>query len=185
MDKVTGWSTFFERDTALLVALSKYTSHGLLGGLFRFLTWMGEGRVWTAVSAGLILMGWKKWYWIPEQGWFLRSMLAALGAMLCSRQIKKWVKRPRPVDRIAEFEARIRTPSCSSFPSSHAASSTAFACALCWIGHPWALGVSVWALGVSLSRVSLGVHYPSDVVGGVGIGVGVGSVFANLLGFWG
>lgn len=95
--------------------------------------------------------------------------------------LKHVVGRPRPyVHRALSSRSRHHARSRSedaftSFPSGHAALSAALVTS--WgLSHPewyvWGPG-SVWALGVSLSRLHLGVHYPSDVIVGLGVGVGV------------
>ena len=70
-----------------------------------------------------------------------------------------------------------------AFPSGHAAMS--FAIVTSWsLSHPewyvWAPG-AVWAAAVSVSRIWLGVHYPSDVLAGMVLGIGV-STAVHLLG---
>ena len=78
-------------------------------------------------------------------------------------------------------------PSDFSFPSGHACSSFATAGALTWslrdklrrIGY----ATLALALLISLSRLYVGVHYPSDVLCGVLIGL-LGSLLICTLGKW-
>lgn len=95
--------------------------------------------------------------------------------------LKRAVGRPRPYVTRALVPRSSRHPvpggdRYTSFPSGHAALSAALVTS--WgLSHPrwYVLGPGVvWAVGVSLSRVHLGVHYPSDIVVGMAIGVGVG-----------
>lgn len=97
---------------------------------------------------------------------------------LVNGAIKSMFKRPRPAAR--EHTHQLRTPLTSSFPSGHA--SAAFtAAAVLSRARPAAR--PIWyslAVLVSASRVWVGIHHASDVVGGVVIGrvIGRGAVAA-------
>jgi len=90
---------------------------------------------------------------------------------LASHVIKPWVGRTRPCFVVAGVEALLPQANSFSFPSSHAAN--IFGAAWTMIlarGSRWSWTLLV-ALAVGLSRVYLGVHYPSDVVGGAVLGL--------------
>lgn len=111
------------------------------------------------------------------------AMLGALATeyVLCDLVIKKLVLRPRPYLIISQLELLVAQESSTSFPSGHSASS--FACAYmltrlfgkkgAWAYLPAAL--------IAISRIYVGVHYPSDVVAGVLFGTLVGVVMYPLL----
>lgn len=86
--------------------------------------------------------------------------------------VKRLVRRQRPHHRAVAVH--VGTPSRLSFPSAHATSTTA---AAVLIAHAagWPRGVSVAVLvpPMVLSRILLGVHYPSDVAAGVALGAAV------------
>jgi membrane-associated phospholipid phosphatase len=77
------------------------------------------------------------------------------------------VRRPRP--ELNGLPALIATPSALSFPSAHASTSLAGAVCYSRLGMR-RLPLYSLATGLSLSRVYLGVHYPSDVLAGALLG---------------
>lgn len=101
-----------------------------------------------------------------RRGRWLAVGVGAAGAHGASIAVKRVVRRPRPDDPMVRVG--VSTPSRLSFPSSHATSSTA---AALLIGR--ACGVPV-AVGIvptmAVSRLALGVHYPTDVALGTVVG---------------
>jgi undecaprenyl-diphosphatase len=86
--------------------------------------------------------------------------------------IKFTVRRRRPE---GEWGSIYRNTDPHSFPSGHAARTAMLAILSISVGPPW-FGVLlvVWAPLVSLARVAMGLHYFSDVVVGVALGVVMG-----------
>ncbi len=107
----------------------------------------------------------------PEQRrpWF-RATATVVGAHAVSVVAKRVVRRHRPSD--PRIQVLVATPSHWSFPSSHAASTTAAAVAYSrLLGRRWPL----FSIPVMMtSRVIVGVHYPSDVLAGALIGAVMG-----------
>ncbi|MDP2269519.1 MAG: phosphatase PAP2 family protein [Archangium sp.] len=142
---------------------------------FSALSWSGAGGVWFGLAGVLMLTHGQGLDFLPRQLSFLVAMTAALAALLVGGLIKRMVGRRRPFATERGIEAAIWAPGPRrSFPSTHAATAVALAVALFAIDHPLAPWVALWALGVSFSRVWLGVHFPSDVVSGAALGIGFG-----------
>lgn len=117
-----------------------------------------------AIVAGIYLATRKSWYWL------LSLAVAVVGAALLNIAMKYAFHRARPV-----FDDPLLTLATYSFPSGHTAGSTAFygivACYLFPRGAAWpqraciALFAVCMVLLVGVSRMYLGVHYFSDVLG--------------------
>jgi undecaprenyl-diphosphatase len=97
--------------------------------------------------------------------------------------IKPLVGRERPCKQVGDL--RIIPGTCSghdSFPSNHAANGGAITAVLA-IATPWPVAIAGGALTliVGLSRVYLGVHFPTDVLAGFAVGGFLGFVTARLI----
>jgi membrane-associated phospholipid phosphatase len=102
----------------------------------------------------------------PRRRQWATAAAAALGSHAASVVIKRIVRRQRPSD--PSVQVNVGTPSRLSFPSSHATSTTA---AAILIGRLTGLPLpAVLVPAMALSRLVLGVHYPTDVLAGVALG---------------
>ena len=101
-----------------------------------------------------------------------RAMLGILTTQLINTTVKDIFRRRRPA--LEGVPSLVKLPTSLSFPSSHASSSFAAARAYSALlpGCPLYAAAALMAL----SRVYLGVHYPSDIAVGAGLGLAVGSL---------
>jgi undecaprenyl-diphosphatase len=104
----------------------------------------------------------------------VRVAATVWGTQAVNFAVKSTVRRERPL--AAEVATLVRAPSSSSFPSSHAAMSTAAAIALTAARPRLAPLWVAMAVAMAWSRVYAGVHHPGDVVAGVALGAVTGTV---------
>ncbi len=90
--------------------------------------------------------------------------------MVSFRVIKHFVQRPRPTHSGIHVVLRVEDSGGTSFPSSHAANIFAAATVTSYFFPPMSGLVYIYAASVAYSRVYVGVHYPSDIVGGAILG---------------
>jgi undecaprenyl-diphosphatase len=84
--------------------------------------------------------------------------------------LKNWIKRDRPAMKIDFYEAWIKPSDQFSFPSGHTAAAFLFALLIANFYPAFTLPCYLWASLVGVSRVLLGVHYPSDIAAGALLG---------------
>jgi undecaprenyl-diphosphatase len=144
-------------------------------------SYSGTTKFWFALALVLSVLYRLGIHPIPEERVFLQALYAPLAAWLMGKAIKRVINRQRPYEGIEGFQALVKHPSCESFPSVHAASTASFATCLILLGHPMATLIVLWTLFVSFSRYYLGVHYPSDLLGGVLLGALSGAVMSHFI----
>lgn len=113
----------------------------------------------------------------PRRGRWLTATAGVAAAHGASIAVKRVVRRPRPDH--PDVHVHCSTPSRLSFPSAHATSTTAAAILFGALLNRRLVAVLVPPM--ALSRLVLGVHYPTDVVAGSALG----AVVAALARRWG
>jgi len=135
-----------------VAAVRRFSSLGEHGAL-----WLGLG------GAGATLDARRRARW-------RRATLTVGAAYLTSTSIKVAIGRQRPA--VEDLPALMATPTGLSFPSSHSSSSFAAAQAYSRLLPPGALYAI--AVPMAMSRLFLGVHYPSDILAGAALGTVLG-----------
>ena len=154
-------------------AITLYRAGGRPAALFvlRTVSWLGDGPLWYATMVGLPLFeGWA--------GWPCTLQMITAGAinLLLYLCLKHGIGRPRPYVTCPDIRACARALDRFSFPSGHALHAVAYAMI---ISHHYpAMTIALWAFVglVAISRVTLGLHYPSDVLAGGAVGASIAGI---------
>jgi membrane-associated phospholipid phosphatase len=126
-----------------------------------------NGAVWFALGVVLAIVDGSN-----REAWLICAALGPVAIGL-NYVVKLIVKRPRPV--LEGLPPLGGAPSSLSFPSAHATSSFAVATAMTRV-EPVAALAFLLAVALALGRPYLGMHYPSDVLVGAVLGVGLGLI---------
>lgn len=149
----------FAWDAPIILAIHQL-SRPWLDTLMRILTQAGEAG---AISVGLLAAAWFAW---KRKHLDAASIIISLsGSAALNTLLKFLLKRPRP----GLFPPLV-VESGFSFPSGHVTASVAvygFLAVLLWRNHHrgWAVLSAAWVPVVAVTRIYLGVHYPSDTLG--------------------
>lgn len=174
------WNRLVDVDAHGSNALRLKNQGTLLWNSMSFFAHSGDSWFWMA---GLIIT------WLVTHGeWHRKSSLIAIAVSALAvlvLAIKFTVRRQRPA---GEWGAIYRNTDPHSFPSGHAARVFLLATMAVGLGPLWfALLLVIWAPLVSISRVAMGVHYLSDIIAGMILGLLAGWVmlqFSPLLIAW-
>jgi len=160
-------------DFFVLNGLQELLQCSFLDTVVPILTHLGHGVVWAIF--GLIFLFMKKYRFNGI------SIITALTVTVIISEfiIKPLFLRERPYMLNPDFVLLIPEPSGTSFPSSH--TSTSFASALQFFGINRKAGIAamIFAAVVAFTRLYLYVHFPTDILGGIILGVIMG--FATII----
>lgn len=146
-----------------------------LTALMTAITHLGDGgMVWLAIALICLLR--------PKTRRAGIAVLAALvlGLLIGNMTIKPLIARPRPFITFPELTALVKQGG-YSFPSAHAMSSFAAATAIFFFHRKSGAVCLVLAALIAFSRLYVCVHYPSDVLCGILLGIGIGFVSGAIV----
>lgn len=167
----------FEIDRDILLYIQDHIRCGFLDKIFPNITHLGDaGIFWILLT--VIFLCFKK----TRKAGFI-SAGALVGSVVLNNVIlKNVIGRVRPYDLIDELHLIGKAASDASFPSGHTAASFASCVAILPnVRKRWWAPLILMAVLISLSRIYIGIHYPSDIVGGFISGVFLG-IMANVIG---
>lgn len=144
--------------------------------LFPAITFLGDkGLIWIAAAVCLL-------FFKQYRKWGVVMLIALLvTALMGEIFLKNLVARPRPCTLFPEMELLIPRPSSYSFPSGHSASSFAAAVVLFKCRKTFGFPALVLASLIAFSRLFLFVHYPTDVLAGIALGIFMGLLLCWLM----
>ncbi len=161
-------------------AILEWINHNRIECLDSALIWFSSATTYLSIGLAVIVLLISI---IKKQGYKKPGQLVAalLLTALISFTMKTLIGRERPFE-IHDTIEKLSTGGSSSFPSGHTLEAFAVAITLSlmyrrrWVVIP----IMIWAVLVGYSRMALGVHYPSDVLGGMILGILLG-LFINYI----
>ncbi|MDO4268454.1 MAG: phosphatase PAP2 family protein [Eubacteriales bacterium] len=155
-----------QMDIDLLLFIQEYLRADWMDGFWRFVTFLGDGGWFWIVTACLLMIFPK-----TRKAGLLAAASLALGALVTNLLLKTLVARVRPYDLYTAIELLVEPQADFSFPSGHTCA--AFSAALIYmraLKRPWNRAAVILAALIAISRLYVGVHYPTDVLGGLLVG---------------
>ncbi len=164
-------------DVALFYLINSTISNPVFDKLFVTLTDVNNWYITYIILWGLCFFKGGK---IGKIAAFLVIPLIAVTDQFSSHLLKPLVERSRPCNVLDDVNILVTCTKSYSWPSSHAVNNFAVAGYFALLFPKYKHILFTVAALVALSRPYVGVHYPSDILGGALIGFGFGYLFAMI-----
>lgn len=154
-------------DGNILLWIQEHIRYDALNPIVIFITNLGNaGWFWLVLSVFLL-------FWAKYRKTGVTSLIAiVIGFVITNLLLKNMVNRIRPYEVVEGLKFIGKMPMDTSFPSGHSTCSMAASLVL-FLKLPKRLGIPALILGIliCLSRLYVGVHYPTDVLTGALVGI--------------
>lgn len=158
--------TLFRIDGQILLWIQENIRQDWMTPFWEFITSLGDkGWFWIALSLCFIIP--KK----TRNAGIAALLSIAVGALFTNAILKELIARTRPYEVVEGLQALIPGPKDFSFPSGHTCAS--FSAAFTYyrtLPRRYGCILIVLAVLIAFSRLYVGVHYPTDILGGLLIG---------------
>lgn len=166
-----------QTDLSILLWIQNHLRMDFMTGFWKAVTFLGDyGWFWIVLGIGFIIYRKTRFVGVSVM------LSLVIEALITNVFIKNWIARIRPYNYSSEVILLISEQVDFSFPSGHSGASFA-AAYICIRMLPKKYGVPLFILAIliSFSRLYVGVHFPSDVLGGIIIGLGSGMLTEILI----
>ena len=171
MQAITGF------EGSILLLIQEHLRAPALDGVMQFITHLGDtGAIWIAIA--LILLC------IPRtrKAGLVCAAALIVNLLITNVSLKNIIQRIRPYDVMDSLKILVEAEHDFSFPSGHTACSFAGAWAMRrTMPEKYWIPAVVLAVLISLSRLYVGVHYPTDVIAGTIVGVFAAEISFRVL----
>lgn len=155
----------------LCVACNRWVGHSSIATFFGLISRLGDGVFWYSLMIAIAMFG-------GELGRHcaLRMAITGVAAAAMYRYLKRWTRRPRPFRSHSQIVTPVAPLDEFSFPSGHTLHAVSFTVVALAYFPVLAVVLIPFMVLVGMSRVVLGLHYPSDVVAASLIGFALAMV---------
>lgn len=173
LQETLGWAQSI--DSRLCVKVSHTSQYRIIRSGFRAISRMGDGMFWYILMLAIAISQGQHGLYVC-----LHMLVVGFSGTLVYKWLKHRTHRPRPF-QVRQDVLLSGTPlDYFSFPSGHTLHAVAFGVVAVQY-YPQLLPlIYPFVLLVGMSRVVLGLHYPSDVLAGAAIGYGLVTLYAPL-----
>ncbi|MDE7418173.1 MAG: phosphatase PAP2 family protein [Lachnospiraceae bacterium] len=164
-------------DGQILLFIQEHVRNTVCDVFFKGITHLGDaGIFWILLT--IVLLCFRQ---TRKAGIYSACALAA-SLIVNNLILKNLVGRIRPYELVEGLQCIVPPAYDASFPSGHTGASFASAVSICrQIPKKYAVFFIVLASLIALSRLYVGIHYPTDVLGGLVTGIGIG-LLVNVVG---
>ena len=161
-------------DLPILDWIAEHIACPFLDGVMPAITFLGDkGWIWILLAAVLLCL--------PKyrKSGFAMATALLMGLVVCNLWLKPAIGRLRPFAYQLQYCGNvipllIAAPTDPSFPSGHTVASFEAATVLLLRDRKWGVCALVLACLIAFSRLYLYVHYPTDVLAAMVLGIGIG-----------
>lgn len=163
----------YKVDFAILDWIQEYLQCSFLDTIMPAISFLGnKGWIWILIAIIMLFPKKTRSTGLTMGGGMLTGLLVGNGIL------KNLVQRERPCWIVEDFELLIDNPTDYSFPSGHALSSFIAATVIYRYNRKWGAAAYVLASLISFSRLYLYVHFPSDILISILLGILIGDLAA-------
>ena len=166
-----------EIDLALFQFIFSRNGKRFWDRFFRTVTRSGDAWAYAIIGFALIFVD-----RLAGERLILPMLIAFSAELLVYKTLKQVFRRARPFESMKEIRGLIAVPDRYSFPSGHTAAAFVAATVLTVCFPILCLPAFGWASLIGISRIYLGVHYPSDVLAGMVLGL-ISAQFGLIMSF--
>ncbi len=149
-------------DTLLFYRIFGWNGRRYLDLLMLGVSRSADGHLYAIIAGFLLLF---------ERTLFITSLFAFALERALYWTLKRTLKRQRPFHALEHIHFLMAPRDVFSFPSGHTSAAFVMVTLLSQIFPEFRIPMQIWATIVGLSRVYLGIHYPTDVLAGATLGM--------------